>query len=195
MAVEEQFYIVYPTLFLLIAWWARNGSFRARLTIVLVAVIIASYAFSITDTLGDAQGAYFSLLTRAWELALGALIAVHGRYFQRIPQAWAALGSWVGLAVIMVAAVTLNGSSRYPGALVAIPTLAAGLVVAAGAAQPKWGVERLLSRKSFQFVAAISFPLYLWHWPILEIAAQSTARACPCGTTSCCSFWPACWRR
>jgi peptidoglycan/LPS O-acetylase OafA/YrhL len=175
LAVEEQFYIVYPTLFLLIGWWARkgSGSFRARLTIVLVAVIIASYAFSITDTLSDAQGAYFSLLTRSWELALGALIAVHGRYFQRIPQAWAAVASWAGLAVIMVASVTLTGSSRYPGALVAIPTLAAGLVIAAGAAQPEWGVERLLRRTSFQFVAAISFPLYLWHWPILEIAAQS----------------------
>jgi peptidoglycan/LPS O-acetylase OafA/YrhL len=179
LAVEEQFYIVYPTLFLLIAWWARNGSFRTRLTIVLVAVIVASYAFSIADTLGDAQGAYFSLLTRAWELALGALIAVHGRYFQRIPQAWAAFGSWVGLAVIMVAAVTLTGSSRYPGALVAIPTLGAGLVVAAGAAQPKWGVERLLRRKSFQFLAAISFPLYLWHWPILEIAAQRRGTSLP----------------
>jgi peptidoglycan/LPS O-acetylase OafA/YrhL len=179
LAVEEQFYIVYPTLFLLVAWWARNGSFRTRLTIVLVAVIVASYAFSITDTLGDPQGAYFSLLTRAWELALGALIAVHGRYFQRIPQAWAALGSWVGLAVIMVAAVTLTGSSRYPGALVAIPTLGAGLVVAAGAAQPKLGVERLLRRKSFQFLAAISFPLYLWHWPILEIAAQRHGTSLP----------------
>jgi peptidoglycan/LPS O-acetylase OafA/YrhL len=173
LAVEEQFYIVYPTLFLLIGWWARGRSFRARLTVVLVAVIVASYAFSIADTLTDAQGAYFSLLTRSWELALGALIAVHGRYFQRLPQAWAAVASWVGLTVIMVSSVTLTGSSRYPGALVAIPTLGAGLVIAAGAAAPTWGVERLLRRKSFQFIAAISFPLYLWHWPILEIAAQS----------------------
>jgi peptidoglycan/LPS O-acetylase OafA/YrhL len=172
LAVEEQFYILYPTLFLLVALWARTGSFRARLTIVLIIVIIASYTFSITDTLSDAQGAYFSLLTRSWELALGALIAVHGRVFQRIPQAWAAVSSWVGLAVIMVASVTLTGSSRYPGALVAIPTFGAALVVAAGAAQPKWGVERLLRRRTFQFLAAISFPLYLWHWPILQIAAQ-----------------------
>jgi hypothetical protein len=55
---------------------------------------------------------------------------------------------------------------------VAIPTIGTGLVVAAGAAQPKWGVERLLRRRTFQFVAAISFSLFLWHWPILEIAAQ-----------------------
>jgi peptidoglycan/LPS O-acetylase OafA/YrhL len=173
LAVEEQFYIVYPTLFLLIGWWARKGSFRARLTVVLVAVIVASYGYSIALTLTDAPSAYFSLLTRAWELALGGLLAVHVRRFQHIPQAWAAVASWVGLIVILVASVTLTGSSMYPGALVAIPTLGAGLVIAAGTAQPTWGVERMLRRKSFQFLAAISFPLYLWHWPILEIAAQS----------------------
>ena len=112
------------------------------------------------------------MLTRAWELALGALIAVHGRHFQKIPQAWAAIASWAGLAAIMICAVTLTGSSRYPGALVAIPTLGAGLIIAAGAAEPAWGVERLLRRRTFQFLAAISFPLYLWHWPILQLAAQ-----------------------
>ena len=173
LGVEEQFYIVYPTLFLLIGWWARKGSFRARLTVILVTVIVASYTFSIVYTTVNSQGAYYSLLTRSWELALGGLIAVHGRQLQRIPQAWAAVGSWVGLTVIMVSSVTLTGSSEYPGALVAIPTLGAGLVVAAGAAEPRWGVERLLRRRTFQFLAAISFPLYLWHWPILEIAAQS----------------------
>jgi peptidoglycan/LPS O-acetylase OafA/YrhL len=174
LAVEEQFYIVYPTLFLLIAWWARksNASFRQRLTVVLVVVIVASYAFAIGDTLTNASSAYFSLLSRAWELALGALIAVHGRHFQKIPQAWAAIASWAGLAAIMICAVTLTGSSRYPGALVAIPTLGAGLIIAAGAAEPAWGVERLLRRRTFQFLAAISFPLYLWHWPILQLAAQ-----------------------
>jgi peptidoglycan/LPS O-acetylase OafA/YrhL len=173
LGVEEQFYIVYPTLILLIGWWARKGSFRLRLTMVLLAVIIASYTYSIVYTSVSSQGAYFSLLTRSWELALGGLIAVHGRHLQRIPRGWAAVASWVGLTVILVSSLTLNGSSVYPGALVAIPTLGAGLVIAAGASQPVWGVERLLSREPFQFLAAISFPLYLWHWPILEIAAQS----------------------
>jgi hypothetical protein len=174
LGVEEQFYILYPTLFVLIGWWTRKKySFRACLTVVLVAVIIVSYATSIVLTSTDAPSAYFSLFTRAWELALGGLIAVHGRYFQRIPQAWAAVASWAGLFVILLSSVTLTGSSVYPGALVAIPTLGAGIVIAAGAAQPTWGVERMLRRRSFQFLAAISFPLYLWHWPILEIAAQS----------------------
>ena len=173
LGVEEQFYIVYPTLFLLIGWWARRGSFKARLTVVLIAVIVASYTYSIVLTSADAQSAYFSLFTRSWELALGGLIALHGSVFRRIPQAWAAVASWAGLAVILVASLTLTGSSEYPGALVAIPTLAAGILIAAGAADPKWGVELLLRRRPIQFLAAISFPLYLWHWPILEIAAQS----------------------
>jgi peptidoglycan/LPS O-acetylase OafA/YrhL len=172
LGVEEQFYIFYPLVILLLGWWARRGSFRLRLTVFLVAVIIASYTYSIVFTSSNAQSAYFSLFVRSWELALGALIAVYGRQLQRIPQAWAAVASWVGLAVILVTSVTLTPASEYPGALVAIPTLAAGLVIAAGASAPAWGVERLLRREPFPFLALISFSLYLWHWPILEIAAQ-----------------------
>jgi peptidoglycan/LPS O-acetylase OafA/YrhL len=172
LGVEEQFYIVYPALFLLMGWWARRGSFRTRLTVVLVAVIIASYSYSIVFTASNAQSAYFSLLVRSWELALGGLIAVYSPELRRIPQAWAAIASWAGLAVILLTSVILTPATVYPGALVAIPTLAAGLVVAAGAAAPTWGVERLLRLQPFPYLALISFSLYLWHWPILEIAAQ-----------------------
>ena len=175
LGVEEQFYIVYPALFLFMGWWAqraRRGSFRLRLTVVLVVVIVASYSYSIVFTASNAQSAYFSLLVRSWELALGGLIAVYSPELRRIPEAWAAIASWAGLAVILVTSVTLTPASEYPGALVAIPTLAAGLVIAAGASAPKWGVELLLRRQPFPFLALISFSLYLWHWPILEIAAQ-----------------------
>ena len=173
LGVEEQFYIVYPALFLATGWLARKRSFRVKIAVVLVAVIVASYSFSIVLTSENAQSAYFSLLVRSWELALGGLIALSGRYLQRIPRTWAAVASWVGLAVVLVTAVTLRSDTVYPGALVAIPTLAAGVVIAAGAAAPDWGVERLLRRQPFPFLALISFSLYLWHWPILVIAAQS----------------------
>ena len=172
LGVEEQFYIFYPLVVVLMGWWARRGSFRLRLTVFLVAVIIASYSYSIVFTASNAQSAYFSLFVRAWELALGGLIAVYSPQLQRIPPALAAAASWIGLVVILVASVTLTPASDYPGALVAIPTLAAGLVIAAGAAAPTWGVERLLRLEPFPFLALISFSLYLWHWPILEFAAQ-----------------------
>ncbi len=76
LAVEEQFYIVYPTVFLVAASLVTRISLRVRLAILLVTVIVASYAFSIVFTSANPSSAFFSPLTRAWELALGGLIAV-----------------------------------------------------------------------------------------------------------------------
>ena len=85
LAVEEQFYIVYPTIFLVTARLARGISLRSRLTVVLVSVIVVSYAYSIVLTSTNAPSAFFSPLTRAWELALGGLIAVAGQSLRRVP--------------------------------------------------------------------------------------------------------------
>ncbi len=117
--------------------------------------------------------AFFSPLTRAWELALGGLIAVAGQPLRRIPQFWAALISWLGLVAIVVVSVTYTATTVYPGASVALPVVGAGFVIAGGAAQPVWGVERLLRQRPFQLLGLISYSLYLWHWPILIIATQS----------------------
>jgi peptidoglycan/LPS O-acetylase OafA/YrhL len=172
LAVEEQFYIVYPTLFVLCARLGRRLSLRLRLSVVLVAVIVASYTYSIVLTSANAPSAFFSPLTRAWELALGALIAVSAESLRRLPGTLAALAGWLGLGAIAVAATTLSSASVYPGALVAIPVVGAGLVIAAGTAQPRWGAERLLRLGPLQFLGLISYSLYLWHWPILIIATQ-----------------------
>ena len=173
LSVEEQFYVVYPTLFLLTAWLARRSSLRATLGVVLALVCVASYSYSIVFTSTNPSAAFFSPFTRAWELALGGLIAVSGPLLRRLPQAWAAFLSWSGLAAIVVASLTLTSASVYPGALVAVPVLGAGLVIGAGAAQPLWGAERLLRLRPFLWLGLISYSLYLWHWPILVIAAQS----------------------
>ena len=173
LAVEEQFYIVYPTIFLIAARSAKGFSLRGRLAIVLVTVIVASYAYSILLTSSNAPSAFFSPLTRAWELALGGLIAVSGQTLRRVPQVWAALISWLGLAAIVGASLVLTSTTVYPGGLVAFPVLGAALVIVGGAAQPAWGVERLLRQRPFQLLGLISYSLYLWHWPILIIATQS----------------------
>ena len=173
LAVEEQFYIVYPTIFLVTARLARGISLRGRLTVVLATVIVVSYAYSVVLTSTNAPSAFFSPLTRAWELALGGLIAIAGQPLRRVPQSWAALMSWLGLGAIVVTSLTLTATTAYPGALVALPVLGAGLVIAGGTAQPAWGVERLLRQRPFQLLGLISYSLYLWHWPILIIATQS----------------------
>ena len=173
LGVEEQFYIVYPAVFLLMGWWARRGSFRLRLSVFLVAVIVLSYGYSIVFTASNAQSAYFSLLVRSWELALGGLIALYGQQLQRIPQAWRPWRRGSDSAVILVASVTFTPAASTRGPSSPCRRSAAGLIIAAGAAAPAWGVERLLRRQPFPFLALISFSLYLWHWPIL-ISRRST---------------------
>jgi peptidoglycan/LPS O-acetylase OafA/YrhL len=173
LAVEEQFYIVYPTVFLVAASLVTRISLRVRLAILLATVIVASYAFSIVFTSANPSSAFFSPLTRAWELALGGLIAVGSNSLRRLPRSLAAFLSWLGLAAIVTASVTLTSASAYPGALVAIPVVGAGLIIAAGTSQPAWGVEYLLRQKPFQLLGLISYSLYLWHWPILIIATQN----------------------
>jgi peptidoglycan/LPS O-acetylase OafA/YrhL len=172
LAVEEQFYIVYPTIFFVTTRFFTRLSLRARLTGVLLAVIIASFVYSVVLTSTNAPGAFFSPFTRAWELALGGLIAIWSDSLRRLPQAAAAFVTWLGLAAIVTASLTLTSASVYPGALVAIPVLGAAMIIAGGTAQPGWGVEGLLRRRPFQFLGLISFSLYLWHWPILVIVTQ-----------------------
>ena len=173
LAVEEQFYIVYPTVFLIAASLVTKISLRVRLAILLATVIVVSYAFSIVFTSTNPSSAFFSPLTRAWELALGGLIAVGSDSLRRLPHPFAAFLSWLGLAAIVTASVTLTSASVYPGALVAIPVIGAGLIIAAGTSEPAWGVEYLLRQKPFQLLGLISYSLYLWHWPILIIATQN----------------------
>ena len=172
LAVEEQFYIVYPTILLITASVLPRIPLRHRLGTVLVAIIVASYAYSIVFTSSNAASAFFSPLTRAWELAVGALIAVSGNSLRRMPQSLAALLSWLGLGAIVVASVTLTSAAVYPGALAAVPVFGAAFIIAAGARQPTWSVECLLRQRPFQLLGLISYSLYLWHWPILVIAAQ-----------------------
>jgi peptidoglycan/LPS O-acetylase OafA/YrhL len=87
LAVEEQFYLVYPTVFLLIAGIRSHWSLRARLSVGLVIVIAASFALSVFQTTSSPTVAYFSPFTRAWELALGALVAVSTEWLLTVPTA------------------------------------------------------------------------------------------------------------
>ncbi len=80
--------------------------------------------------------------------------------------------TWVGLAGILVAGFAYTASTPYPGSAVALPVVATALVVAGGTAAPKWGAEWVLHIFPFRWLGKLSYSLYLWHWPILIIAAQ-----------------------
>ena len=177
LSVEEQFYVVYPTLFLLIARLKGRLSLQTKMAMTLVVVIVASYWLSVAQTSSHPTTAYFSPFTRAWELALGALVAVGTHWLRRIPARAAALLTWTGLAAIGVATFTFTAQTPYPGSLVAIPVIGAALVIAGGVVAPRWGAEKALGRRPFQWFGMRSYSLYLWHWPILVIAAEHAGKS------------------
>jgi peptidoglycan/LPS O-acetylase OafA/YrhL len=177
LAVEEQFYLVYPTIFLLIAALRTRWSLRARLTIGLVVIVAASFALSVMQTGSDPTVAYFSPFTRAWELGIGALVAVGTNRLLTLGKTVGAVLTWVGMAGIAYGAVVFNSHTPYPGSWVAIPVVGTGLVIAGGACTPPVGAEWLLRRGPFQWLGKLSYSIYLWHWPLLVIAAEAAGKS------------------
>jgi peptidoglycan/LPS O-acetylase OafA/YrhL len=175
LGVEEQFYLVWPSLFLLLAVIVRRSRRRNVLGVLatsLLVVIGASLAWSVIQTSSNATWAYFSPLTRAWELALGALIAVIGPAVSRVPTWVYQVAALLGLAGIVSSALTLTPSMPYPGWAVAIPVVSSALLIWAGCVHTRTVISRALSVRPMQWLGARSYSLYLWHWPILIIAAQ-----------------------
>ena len=176
LAVEEQFYLVYPTLVLVLAVVWRRFGFERKLAGALVLAVVASLAWSIYETPRNATVAFFSPFTHAWELALGGLIALASPHLSRLPKPWAVAMTWGGLAGVIAAAVAYDDRTAYPGSAAALPVLGTALVIAGGAATPARGAELLLGTRPSRWLGRLSYSLYLWHWPILTIAAQQAGK-------------------
>ena len=172
LAVEEQFYVVWPLLFLIVAAIAPRVSLRAKLAGALAMIIAASLIWSVIQTGSNPTWAFFSPLTRAWELAMGALLAVGEPRLRRLPRAIGPWLSWSGFAAVIGAAFVLDNGTAFPGYAVVLPVAGTAMVVAAGSIAPAAGAERLLGLRPFQLLGQWSYSLYLWHWPLLIIPAQ-----------------------
>jgi peptidoglycan/LPS O-acetylase OafA/YrhL len=172
LAVEEQFYLVFPTLFVLTAAIARRWSLRWKLGAVLLMVIAASFTWSVVSTTHGTLTAYDSTFTRAWELALGALVATAGNRLARLPAAVGAVATWIGLVGIGVAVAHYTLFTTYPGWESSLPVVSTALVIAGGCSAPRFGVEAVLRQAPFKWLGRWSYSLYLWHWPLLTVATQ-----------------------
>lgn len=172
LGVEEQFYLVFPALVFGIWRLVSPARRRAALSATLVLGVAASAWWSVHLSAAEPVAAYYSPLTRFWELGLGCLLATltsgRPRRSARGGQAAAALG--VGLLVAALA--TLNSSSVFPGLLAWLPVGSAALIVWAGSGSESTTVTRLLSGRPLGYVGDLSYSLYLVHYAWLEIPKQ-----------------------
>jgi peptidoglycan/LPS O-acetylase OafA/YrhL len=176
LAVEEQFYFVWPALMMLVAVLGSRSTLRTRLSFVLTGIILSSLAWSYHQTAVDGTTAYFSPFTRASELAAGALLAVGLRSVHRLPARIGPWLSWAGIAGIIGASLLYSNATPFPGVAILLPVTASMLVIVGGTIAPNRGAETLLRRRPFQLTGKISYSLYLWHWPLLVIGAAWAGR-------------------
>ncbi|MCR6648038.1 MAG: acyltransferase [Cellulomonas sp.] len=174
LAVEEQFYVVWPLLIVALLWWSRRRSgvpSRGRLALGLLVIALPSLAWSVHLTAADPGRAYFVTTTRLWELTVGALLAVGLTRVGRLPLVVRVALGWVGIAAIAAAAVLFDVRTPFPGIAALVPVLGAAAVIAAGTGDGR-GRLAPLELAPMQDVGALSYSLYLWHWPVL-IGAQA----------------------
>jgi peptidoglycan/LPS O-acetylase OafA/YrhL len=165
LGVEEQFYLFWPALLLLVA--RRTRSIGRALVATSAIVFIASLGLSIVLTDAAAPWAFFSLPARAWELALGALIALGATRLASLPPRLAAGAVMVGLALVAASALVIEPSTPFPGLAAIMPVGGAALVILGGLRQPAALPSRLLAVRPARYIGRISYSLYLWHWPFL----------------------------
>ena len=163
LSVEEQFYLIWPCLAILL--WRLRPPARP---LVLVAGIIASFAYAQFSFVADPSFAYFMLPTRCGELLIGALLAlaVTTGTVAPIPQRWAAPFATVGLFLIGASGWLIAENSIFPGVLALPPTIGAALIILAGGIGSN-RVSSFLSIWPLKQIGIYSYPAYLWHWPLL----------------------------
>lgn len=169
LAVEEQFYLVWPALLLLSG---RRKVHPLLLTSTIAAVTVASFALSLRQTDVRQPWAFYASPARAWEFGLGGLasLAPVSRWAERSRLA-PKLG-WVALAAMFASFIVIGEGSRFPGWVALLPVTATALVLVSGANRGGQGPARLLRTAPFQWFGQRSYSIYLWHWPIIVLAAN-----------------------
>ena len=170
LGVEEQFYLLWPALLILAT---RSRSPRVATGLVLAGVAVVSYLAALVLTDANPAWAFYSLPTRAWQLALGGLVAVGAARFNGVPDRVAVPLGWLGLGAILATLVVIVPGTPYPGLAALVPTLGSVAVILAGVRRRS--VASLLAVPPLRFLGRISYSLYLVHWPILVLPAASLA--------------------
>lgn len=163
LSVEEQFYLLWP----IILWICYK--LRISLIFTTFSIFILSFSFSIFIAQQNIVFDFFSPLTRFWEILSGAaLVIIERKHTTITSKKTSSIISILGLALIITGLVSFNGNTPFPSWRAVFPVLGATLIIASG---PHALINsKILSLKPMLFVGIISYPLYLWHWPLLAYA-------------------------
>ena len=170
LAVEMQFYFVWPLIVLLLVKLLPNISLRLKMAIALTAMFIGSYWWSIHQTETAVTVAYFSTFTRVFEIAAGCLLALAVPYLIGLPGRLSPVLNWAGLALLIFSVLYIEPTMPFPGWIAILPVLGACLVIAGGTIAADRGAERILNLPVMVALGKYSYGMYLWHWPMLLIA-------------------------
>lgn len=183
LSVEEQFYLVWPWLLLFFyGFWRWQGSraSHGRLASGLGTLAASSLVLAIYWAYQSIENGFYLMPSRAWQFAIGALVLMLSQSSNSGRIAW--LERWrgrsflnsVGWISILIAGMAYDENLRYPGLWALLPSLGAALVLLdAPDKQPKRFISRLmLHQPLLQFIGNISYSLYLWHWPVLNLGNQ-----------------------
>ncbi len=199
LSVEEQFYVVWPLLLLLLV--GRTGlAHRAwavvfrRMALALSVLIAVSLVVSWQLTASGSPFAYFGLHTRAWELGIGAALALARPALRLVTTRAAHAAAVTGVAMIVGSALLMDESTPFPGTAALVPVLGAAFLVGAGTRLPDEGVSRALGHPVLRYIGRVSYAWYLWHWPVLVLVntrfGQTAAGADTGEATAAHASWP-----
>ncbi len=160
LGIEEQFYIFWPALL----WMAFR--LKAPIGKLMIVLLLASFSVNLWLSTANILDDFFLPVSRFWEFLAGALLALHRQCaFAHLSRSWV---SSVGLAALVASVALFSSELRFPGWWALLPVAGTLALIATG---PKALVNRtILSQRAVVFIGLISYPLYLWHWPLISFA-------------------------
>ncbi|MEK7356132.1 MAG: acyltransferase family protein [Bdellovibrionota bacterium] len=162
LAIEEQFYIVWPLLLFLL--WKLLARRKRVFVAAIGALAFGSFAFNIWLSMSDSVADFYNPLARAWELLAGAILAAMPIV---LPRVIGVVAPVLGLDGLFAAGFALTKSPNFPGWLALLPVVSAMLLIGT---RDSWIHRNVLAHPLLVWFGLISYPLYLWHWPLLSYA-------------------------